>query len=166
MLLPFVAFLVLIAAAAGVQLTIRMRSMEPGEVTVAAPVAGERYRPMLRLLSDEDLEFVPSHLRATVRADRRMLFRRYLKCLARDYGRLLSGVRLAMVRSGIERPELARALAKNRLLFALALCRIEYRLTLHAAGLGHVDVSNLVEALDSLRGQVAAFTPAAAGAAA
>jgi hypothetical protein len=166
MLWLVLGIVLLIVAGAGAQVILRMRAMRAAETTGATSVAGDRYRPMLRLLSDEDLQFVPAHFRSSVRADRRMIFRRYLKCLAKDYARLLAGIRMAMVRSGVDRPELARALAKNRLLFALAVCRIEYRLTLHAAGLGHVDVSGLVEALDALRGQVAAFTPSAVGAAA
>jgi len=166
MLLPFLAVLLLIATGISLRVISRMREIGAVAPVGTSPVAGERYRPMLRLLSEQDIQFVPAHLRATVRADRRMLFRRYLNCLARDYGRLLAGIRMAMVRSGADRPELAHALAKNRFLFVMALCRIEYRLTLHAAGLGQVDVSQLVDALDALRRQVAAFTPAAAGSAA
>jgi hypothetical protein len=166
MLWLVLGIVLLIVAGAGAQVILRMRAMRAAETTGETGIAGDRYRPMLRLLSDADLQFVPAHLRSSVRADRRMIFRRYLKCLAKDYARLLAGIRMAMVRSGVDRPELARALAKNRLLFSLAVCRIEYRLTLHAAGLGYVDVSGLVEALDALRGQVAAFTPSAVGAAA
>jgi len=156
----------LIAGGMSFQVVSRIRAMRIAETDVAPLIAGDRYRPMLRLLSDDDLEFVPAHLRAGLRADRRMLFRRYLKCLSKDYARLLAGIRMAMVRSGVDRPELARALAKNRFLFAVAVCRIEYRLALHAAGLGRVDVSGLVAALDALRTQVAVFTPATMGAAA
>jgi len=168
----FVLFGVLLLIIAGIAFLVisRMRSivqaMSAAEAASASAVAADRYRPMLRLLSDEDLQFVPAHLRTAVCADRRKLFRSYLQCLAKDYARLLGGIRMAMVRSGMDRPELARALAKNRFLFVVALCRIEYRLALHAAGLGRVDVSGLVEALDALRTQVAAFTPMAAGAAA
>jgi len=50
--------------------------------------------------------------------------------------------------------------AKNRLMFALALCRIELNLQLHTLGIGKVDVSGLVEALDTLRGAVSVMTPA------
>jgi hypothetical protein len=121
-----------------------------------------RYRPMLRLLSDEDLKFASAspRLRGKIRARRREVFRGYLRCLAKDYARLLSGVRGMMVESGVDRPDLAKALARNRMLFALSLCRIEIHLQLHALGIGKVDVSGLVEALDSLRGAVTAMTPA------
>ena len=122
----------------------------------------ERYRPMLRLLSDADLDFASRSpvLRRRIRARRRELFRGYLRCLTKDYARLLSGLRQVMVESGVDRPDLAKALAKNRMLFAIALCRIEVRLQLHRVGVASVDVSGLVEALDSLRGVVNVMTPA------
>lgn len=125
-----------------------------------------RYRPMLRLLSDADLEFAGTNpkLRGKIRAKRREMFRSYLRCLTKDYARLLSGIRVTMVESGVDRPDLAKALARNRVLFALALCRIELHLQLHALGLGKVDVSGLVEALDSLRGAVNVMTPVAGAA--
>jgi len=55
---------------------------------------------------------------------------------------------------------LAHALAKNKVLFTLALCRIEYHLLLHRAGIGKVDVSGLVDAMDALRTQVSFLAPA------
>jgi hypothetical protein len=125
-------------------------------------VSADRYRPMLRLLSDDDLQFVArnSSLRRTLRSRRRELFRSYLRCLTRDYACLLESVRVVMVRSGVDRPDLARALAKNRILFALAICKVEMRLSLHALGVGRVDVSGLVDALEALRGQVNVFSSA------
>lgn len=121
-------------------------------------VAG-RYHPMLRLLSEEDFEFVAGNPRLlrSLRTERRRLFRRYLNCLTRDYGRLLEGIRLVMVQSRVDRPDLAHALAKNRVLFALAICRIEFRLALHALGIGTVDISGVVEAFDRLREHAAAL---------
>jgi hypothetical protein len=134
----------------------RMRVIRAAEASALPTVSAERYRPMLRLLSDEDLAFVSAsaHLSRTVRARRRQLFRSYLNCLTRDYAYLLAGVRAVMVQSGIDRPELARALAKNRILFAMAICKVEFRLTMHAAGVGKVDVSALVGAMEALSAQV------------
>jgi len=128
--------------------------------TATSPL--NRYQPMLRLLSDDDLRFVAGNkvLAKKLRGERKDIFRGYLRCLTKDYGRLLAGVRLAMVNSGVDRPDLAKALIKNKILFALALCRIEMRLSLYSLGLGRVDVSGLVEAMDALRGQVAFLAPA------
>ena len=123
----------------------------------------ERYRPMLRLLSADDLSFVARNpaLRAKLAARRRELFRGYVRCLTKDYAQLLGSIRRLMVESGVDRPDLAKALAKNRFAFALALCRIELHLRLHAVGLSNVDVSGLVEALDGLRATVNVMTPVA-----
>jgi hypothetical protein len=121
---------------------------------------------MLRILSEEDLGFASGNrtLQKKIRARRRKIFRGYLRCLTKDYARLLSGLRRAMVESGVDRPDLAGAIAKNRFRFALALCRIEVHLQLHALGIGKVDVSGLVEALDALRGAVNVMTPVAGSA--
>ena len=62
-----------------------------------------------------------------------------------------------MERFGERRFSAAR---RNRMLFAFALCRIEFHLHLHALGMGKVDVSGLVAALDALRGAVNVMTPA------
>lgn len=161
MLSLFFGALVLIAfGCVGLQFSLKLRSLRSqpaGQIPGSLPLLGaDRYRPMLRLLSDEDLAFVSSHgkLQRTLRTRRRNLFRGYLRCLTRDYALLLAGVRQAMVHSGVDRPDLARALAKNRALFAIAICKVEFHLALHATGVGHVDISGLVGALEALRGQV------------
>ncbi len=140
----------------------RMRALRAAETSPPASISADRYRPMLRLLSDEDLEFVAAdtNLRRTLRSRRRKLFRSYLRCLTRDYAHLLGGIRAVMARSGMDRPDLARALARNRMLFVMAICKVEFRLTLHAAGVGKVDISGLVDALEALRGQVSVLSAA------
>jgi hypothetical protein len=166
MFLIFVSALLLIAlAAVGFTFLWKMRSLRATEVNKAAGRAAsltadryqpDRYQPMLRLLAQDDLAFIPpdSGLQKAIRTKRRELFRGYLRCLTRDYAHLLSGVRAVMLQSGVDRPDLARALAKNRMLFAVAICKVEFRLALHTAGIGSVDISGLVEALETLRSQV------------
>lgn len=167
MLIWYSAALVMIAAfCTGLHWTIKMRTLGSAKAGASALQSADRYRPMLRLLSDADLDFLPagSPLRSSLRSRRRELFRGYLRCLTSDYGRLLAGVRYAMVQSGVDRPDLAHALAKNRVLFAIAICKVEYRLVLHTAGVGRIDISGLVEALETLRRQVGVLTPAVPGA--
>jgi hypothetical protein len=134
--------------------------------SIASVNVSGRYRPMLRLLAEDDFAFLAGNpkLISTLRAERHKLFRSYLRSLTREYGRLLAGIRMVMVQSKIDRPDLARALAKNRTLFALAICRIEFRLSMHAMGLGTVDISGVVEAFDRLREHAVAMSalPAAA----
>ncbi len=160
-----IALFVVLAAGCGIlMLVARMRLLDSvAQSNLPLPDAA-RYRPMLRLLSSDDLNFAARHpvLRAKIAARRRELFRGYVRCLTKDYGRLLARVRRLMVESGVDRPDLAKALAKNQFVFALALCRIELHLRLHALGLSNVDVSGLVEALDGLRATVNVMSPMAA----
>lgn len=164
MLLIFALFIILAAGSGLLMLAARMRMLDSVAQSNRPLPDAERYRPMLRLLSDADLKFAARNpaLRARVAARRRELFRGYLRCLTKDYGRLLGSIRRLMVESGVDRPDLAKALAKNRFVFAMALCRIELHLRLHALGLSNVDVSGLVEALDGLRATVNVMSPAAA----
>ena len=166
MLPQFAGLLILLSVSVvAVQFFARLRRLRVVS-QATTPVSLHRpnfYQPMLRLLSEDDLSLVSGdkELSRKLRGERRQIFRGYLRCLTKDYGFLLNGIRIAMVNSGTERPDLARALAKNKALFALALYRIEIRLALHALGLKGVDVSALVGAMDSLRAQVGVLSPAA-----
>jgi hypothetical protein len=167
MLALFFSTLLLIAfGALGLQFFLKLRMLQSARNTGSSVLDADRYRPMLRLLSDEDISFVSANtkLRDSLRARRRELFRGYLRCLTRDYARLLAGLRLAIVQSGCDRPDLVRALAKNRVLFALAICKIELRLAVHASGIGNVEISGLVEALEILRSQVQVLSTVSAAA--
>jgi hypothetical protein len=139
----------------------RMHALGAGSAG-AAFGSTTRYRPMLRLLSEEDLGLLESNaaLRKTLRTERRRLFRSYLRCLEKDYAGLLACIRLAMVQSGLDRPDLARALARNRAFFAIAMCKIELRLALHASGAANVQISGLVDAFEALRTELATPAPA------
>jgi hypothetical protein len=160
-MLLFTGILFLIVLGAVVlQFVLKMRSLRSAEERGRTFLAADRYRPMLRLLSNDDLAFVSanSKLQKELRAKRRNLFRGYLACLTRDYAHLLACVRQAMIHSGVDRPDLARALARNRVLFAIAICKVEFRLAIHAAGIGNVDIAGLVEALETLRSQVSVLS--------
>jgi hypothetical protein len=164
------SFLLIAGAAAAAQIWAHMRMLDARKQTEAPVVDADRYRPMLRLLSGDDSGLVTNPaLRRKLRAQRCGLFRQYLRCLAQDYGKLLAGLRLIMTQSGSDRPDLAKALAKNRVLFAVAVWRIEFHLRLYALGLGRADVLKrevkiLVDSLDILRGQFSLVESAVWGA--
>lgn len=163
MLPLFAGVLLLIALGTfGLEFFLKMRSLQALETQSSTFLTADRYRPMLRLLSDDDLAFVSGNrkLQAALRTQRRNLFRGYLRCLTRDYAHLLAGVRAVMAQSGMDRPDLAKALAKNRFLFTLAICKVEFRLAIHATGVGTVEISGLVDALEALRGQVRVLSSA------
>jgi hypothetical protein len=119
----------------------------------------DRYRPMLRLLSEEDEEFVADPaLRRRLRAQRCDVFREYLRSLTEDYRAILAGVRLLMVQSDTDRPDLAKVLIRNRVSFAVARYRIEARLRLYVLGVPNtgdlkLEVQGLARSLDVLQRQ-------------
>lgn len=119
-----------------------------------------KYRPMERLLSEQDIRFLRAQpgyrpgMARRLRAERRRIFRAYLKGLARDFGRLHQAARVLVLHAPRDRSDVAAALAWQRLVFLGALAAVHFRLLLHTFGLGPVDVRSLVDVLESTRLQV------------
>jgi hypothetical protein len=116
-----------------------------------------RYRPMLRLLDEADFKFLatqPGYSRKYIdklRAERRTIFRAYLRNLVRDFHRLHMAARIVLVYAPSDRPDLAMTLMRQKALFTIAILAVEFRLALHTFGLGSVDVRGLIAALDNMR---------------
>jgi hypothetical protein len=131
-----------------------------------------RYRPMERLLSEEDERFLASQpgcdrkMVRRMRSERRRLFRGYLACLSTDFSRVGAALRLIMTHSSQDRPDLAGILYKQQALFAIGMLNVQWRLALHALGLGTVDVSGLVRAMEYMRLELRQMIPAESAAAA
>ena len=118
-----------------------------------------RYRPMFRLLDESDCGFVASGFPGNAnlrrfRAERRSLFRVYLRNLGADHARIVGAIRDLLVASQLDRPALAKALYRCQLMFALAMVSVEFKLQLHALGIGSVDVRSLVAAVEGLQLQL------------
>ncbi len=119
----------------------------------------ERYRPMFRLLDESDCEFIAagfpgsSELRR-FRAERRSLFRVYLRNLGADHARIIGAIRNLLVESQLDRPDLVKVLYRCQFQFALAMLSVEFRLFLHALGMGTIDVRSLVSAVEGLQLQL------------
>jgi len=115
-----------------------------------------RYRPMERLFSEGDFGFLAGQpgyspgMSRRLRTTRRRIFRQYLRCLGRDFSRLHAAARLLSVLAPQDRPDLAIALFRQRLQFRYALATVHSRLALQALGIGTVDVSRLVQALEGM----------------
>lgn len=131
-----------------------------------------RYRPMERLLDEEDYRFLSSQSGDTtdlvrrLRAERRKIFRGYLGCLKKDFNRLEGLLRLYTVYAEEDRPELVRAILRRRLRFTCAFWAVEFRLLLHSLGMGTVDVRQVLAPLDSMKlqlGQLVLARQSAAG---
>jgi hypothetical protein len=125
-----------------------------------------RYRPMERLLSEEDYRFLASQpgfdsrMLRRIRSERRRVFRGYLACLSRDFSLVGAALRLMMMYSTQDRSDLAGILYKQQALFAFGMLSVQWRLMLHACGLGTVDVSGLVGAMESMRLELRQMIPA------
>lgn len=115
---------------------------------------------MARLFAEEDYAFLAGQrgfnprIARQLRRERRRVFRSYLNCLKRDFGQLEAAIKMCMIMSRQDRPDLAKALLKRRLVFTYALMVTEWGLALHSLGLGTVDVSRLVGSLDGMRIQL------------
>ena len=110
-----------------------------------------RYEPMKRLLSEEDFQFLkrrpgmqPAMVRR-LRAQRRKVFRAYLTELASDFNRLHRDARLMVATAPAEYSELVGLLMGLQMRFWSALAGVELRLTVHALGVGRVDVNGCLD---------------------
>ncbi len=119
-----------------------------------------RYRPLGRLLSQDDYRFLEQQkgyhprIARRLRRERVKVFRAYLHCISSDFRRLEAAINLCMVSAPQDRPELASALLIRRFHFACALALAQWRLLLYRLGLGSVDVRDLVSSLDGMRSQL------------
>jgi hypothetical protein len=94
------------------------------------------------------------------RAERRGIFRAYVRDIAADFDRLHTAARILLLTSREDRPDLAVTLFKLRATFAYAMLVIQGRLALDALGLRGLNVRPLVEALDGMRGELVGLMPA------
>jgi hypothetical protein len=144
----------------------------PVSVDWISDLSISRYRPMERLLSEEDYRFLasqPGFDKGTLRrmrAERRKVFRGYLACLSRDFSMVGAALRLMMTYSTQDRPDLAGILYKQQALFTIGMLAVQWRLVLHTCGLGTVDVRGLVRAMDDMRTELRLMIPVAEGASA
>ena len=152
--------LLVFCIAAGLALLVRSlfaRTNEPApDAAWLQNFSSARYRPMLRLLADDDYEFMiasgadPAVIRR-LRSERRRIFRAYLNNLVRDFDRIHRAARIMLTESHQDQPELAARLIRVRWEFLLAVFAVRTRLALHVVGIGAVDVRRLLGAVDSVR---------------
>ena len=127
----------------------------------------ERYQPMVRLLDGEDLDFLrsqpgyTSHMAAKLRLQRCQIFREYLRCLNADFGRVCAAMKILILQSRHDRPDLAAALVRHQAAFLCGMLAVRFRLFLYRWGLGSVDVTGLVEVFDRMRLQLRTLLPVA-----
>src|SRR5579863_4743965 len=114
----------------------------------------ERYRPMMRLLDGGDVEFLRTQpgftptMVSRLRVQRCQIFRGYLRSLNSDFGRVCAAIKLVMLQSRHDRPDLAGALMRQQMQFAAGMFSVHFRLVLYRWGLCGVDVTSLVKIFD------------------
>jgi hypothetical protein len=126
----------------------------------------DRYRPMLRLLNQEDLHFLrtqpgfTAQMATKFRIQRCQLFRGFLRCLDSDFGRICMALKVLMVQAKHDRPDLASVLLRNQITFAYGMMMVEFQLACYRYGVGSVDVTGLVKLFDGMRLELRTLVPA------
>jgi len=125
----------------------------------------ERYGPMMRLLDGRDVAFLRSQPGVTpamalnLRVQRCRVFRGYLGCLSDDFSRVCTALKLVMLDSGLDRPDLASVLLHHQLQFAYGMLLVHFRLFLYRWGIGSVDGAGLVKLFDAMRLELQSIVP-------
>jgi hypothetical protein len=128
-------------------------------------LSAERYRPMTRLLRTDELSFLRSHAGFTAipasqfRKQRAQVFRGYLRCLHRDFQRISMAIRVLMVQSRDDRPDLARVLVRRRAIYTVAAAVVHARLHLYQWGICEVDATGLMRTFEALQLELRALLP-------
>lgn len=99
-------------------------------------------------------------LPAALRRERCQLFKDYLQRLEEDFGRATLALKVVMLQSRRDRPDLAAALLQQQLAFGCGLVSARARLLLYGWGIGSVDVSRPVRVFEAVAGQLRAALPA------
>jgi hypothetical protein len=126
----------------------------------------ERYRPMMRLLDGGDLEFLRSQpgftprMASKLRVQRCQIFRGYLRCLNGDFSRVCAAIKVLMLQSQHDRPDLAGVLVQHQVMFACGMAMVYSRLFLYRWGMCGVDVTSLVKTFDLMRLELRSLVPA------
>lgn len=128
----------------------------------------ERYRPMLRLLDDRDVRAlqrkpgIPQEKIAQFRHERCRIFQKYLRRLAADFASVCLALKVVMLQSHVDRPDLAATLMRAQFRFAVGMVLVQSRLVLYELGVGTVDVTGLFTLFDSMRLELRSLTPESA----
>lgn len=157
-----------VAAALAVRKVVSPKAAHPVTAEWIEELSADHYRPMLRLLDGEDLEilrsqpgFGPEQVRA-FRRDRTRIFREYLNRLNTDFACVAMALKIVMLQSEQDRPELASQLFQNQVRFAARMLAVRARLVLFELGIGTIEVDNLLGVFDMMRLQLRQMVPESA----
>jgi hypothetical protein len=100
-------------------------------------------------------------MEAKLRAQRCQIFRGYLRCLDMDFQRVCMALKLVLLHSEQDRPDLSALLVHHRIMFATGLLAARFRLFLYRWGICTVDVTSLLRIFDVMRIELRTLVPAA-----
>jgi hypothetical protein len=150
----------ILALAAGVIFVLLLRKILSKRMVTVSSSDLEWYRPLERLLDPSDLQFIRAcgglnekRIRK-LRAERRAIFRGYLRSLVRDYRGTELALHRALVHSPQDRPELASTLLRQKVAFYRYWVAVECKLVLHACGFDNAGRVDVMENLHELMGQL------------
>jgi hypothetical protein len=130
----------------------------------------QRYVPMLRVLSQEDLHFLLSQpgcskqMAKRFRIQRCQVFRAYLVQLDSDFKRLCMALKVVIVQSKHDRLDLVVVLLRNQMTFAYRKMRVQFQAVFYRLGVGTVDVTCLLNVSDKMRLELRTLVPGESGA--
>jgi hypothetical protein len=131
----------------------------------ALELSADRYRPMFRLLAEDDFRFLrsqPGGNRALInglRRQRSQIFHGYLCCLERDFHIAFRALFFVMMNSQSDRRDVARALIVSRLKFSSAVFLVRCRLLLYRWNVGRHPIAHLVSLFEGLQSELLALCP-------
>jgi len=122
-------------------------------------IAGGYYKPMARLLKEEEFErlasmgFTPQQVQL-LRASRRRAFVHYLTDLQADFRALHQEARVLVRDSQTDRPDLAMELIRQYAGFQYCVALAHLKITAHALGVKPLNVQGLLEPVQWMQQQV------------
>jgi hypothetical protein len=153
----------------GIVAVVRLRGSADRSLPVTAEwideLSADRYRPMMRLLDSRDVEFLRAQagftprMEAKLRAQRCQIFRGYLRCLDKDFQRVCTALKLVLVQSEHDRPDLSAVLLHNQLLFTAGLLGVHFRIAMYRWGIGTADADPLVRIFNGMAFELRHLVP-------
>lgn len=173
MTLTLATFLILVASAVVFiavsllmrQLLAEVRRRLSVPITWNPELSVDRYRPMFRLLEDDDIRFLRSQPGASpalvnrLRRQRYQVFQGYLSSLQRDFQQACQALIHLAIHSRTDRRDIVRALVVSQAKFSLGVFRVRCRLVLYRWDVGQEPVARLVRLFEGLQLELLALTP-------
>jgi hypothetical protein len=148
------------------------RSAQKPELSLAwvAGLSAERYKPMLRLLDEQDFVFLRSQpgftepMAKRLREHRYRMFMAYLESLRGDFEGLVAAVKTLLAQADHDRPNLAFRLLRAQFSFGCSFLIATARAWLWHRGYGKVDARQLVRLFQGIQFELQSLRPGLASA--